>query len=121
MPATATESTFELATIERLQQLGYRYCHGTDIHRPTTEVVLVPELRAYLGRRYRHLPPGALDLAVERITAPEGVNRERRNLAFHRLLHDGFTLRYAEHGLRFLLNRLMKQAEARYADWPLAA
>jgi hypothetical protein len=63
MPATATESTFELATIERLQQLGYRYCHGTDLNRPTTEVVLVPEVRAYLGRRYRHLPPEALDLA----------------------------------------------------------
>jgi hypothetical protein len=77
MPATATESTFELATIERLQQLGYRYCHGTDISRPTTEVVIGLELRAYLGRRYRHLPPEALDLAIERILAPEGVNLER--------------------------------------------
>lgn len=42
MPATATESTFELATIDRLQQLGYRYCHGTDINRPTTEVDACP-------------------------------------------------------------------------------
>ena len=30
MPATPTESTFELATIQRMQTLGYRYRHASD-------------------------------------------------------------------------------------------
>lgn len=31
MPISSTESTFELATIQRLQVLGYRYLHGSEI------------------------------------------------------------------------------------------
>ena len=31
MPVTPSESTFELATIQRLQALGYRHQHGSDI------------------------------------------------------------------------------------------
>lgn len=30
LPTTPTESTFELATIQRLQALGYRYLHASD-------------------------------------------------------------------------------------------
>lgn len=40
MPTTPTESTFELATIQRLQALGYRDLHASAIDRPLHAVVL---------------------------------------------------------------------------------
>lgn len=39
MAVTASESTFEQAAIERLQQLGYRYQHGAVHYRPLQSVV----------------------------------------------------------------------------------
>lgn len=94
MTITATESTFEQSTIERLLALGYRYQHGSMITRAPQAVVLTDELRTYLQRRYSHLPAFAIEQAIEQIRSPEGVNLERRNLTFHRLLREGFTLRY---------------------------
>lgn len=94
MSVTASESTFEQSTIERLLALGYRYQHGSTIARAPQAVVLTAELRTYLEQRYGHLPAFAIEQAIEQIRAPEGVNLERRNLLFHRMLRDGFTLRY---------------------------
>jgi type I restriction enzyme R subunit len=96
MATTATESTFEEATLHRLQALGYRYQHGGEIERVLTAVVLDAPLRGYLGRRYRHLPPAAIEAAILRISAPEGINLDRRNRDFHRLLREGYTLRYED-------------------------
>lgn len=92
MSHRGTESDFELATIERLEQLGYTHRHGEDIDRPHEEVVLKDVLRATLARRYPDLPDRALDEAVARISRPEGVDTLRRNLAFHLLLTRGFDL-----------------------------
>jgi hypothetical protein len=67
MTVTATESTFEEATIARLLAQGYRYQRGSTIDRSPQSVLLIPELRAYLQRRYRHLPAHAIEL----IRAPD--------------------------------------------------
>lgn len=96
MSITASESTFEQATIERLQQLGYRYCHGAELDRPLQSVVLVDELRRYLQQRYRHLPATAIEQAIEIVRTPEGMTLDRRNLAFQKLLREGLTVRYEE-------------------------
>jgi hypothetical protein len=40
LSTTPTESTFELATIQRLQALGYRYLHASAIDRSLHTVVL---------------------------------------------------------------------------------
>ena len=93
-----TESTFELATIQRLQNLGYRYLHGSALDREPHEVVLTDSLRNYLRRRYRHLPIDAIETAVQVASSPEGVNLDRRNMAFHKLLREGYLLRYEMDG-----------------------
>jgi type I restriction enzyme, R subunit len=98
MPPSATESTFEEATLQRLQALGYRYLHGGTIDRPLQSVVLEDSLRAYLHRRYRHLPAAAIEQAVQRVSAPEGLTLDRRNLDFARLLREGYTVRYESQG-----------------------
>ena len=64
MPATPTESTFELTTIERLKKLGYRYQHGGEIDRDLQAVVLEEPLRAHLRRRFRYLPAAAIEQAL---------------------------------------------------------
>lgn len=87
-----TETDFELTTIERLEQQGYRHLLGLDLDRPHDEVVLDDVLRANLTRRYPALPPAALDEAVKRISRPEGVDTLHRNRAFHRLLTKGLEL-----------------------------
>lgn len=98
MPAIPTESTFELNTIQRLQALGYRHRYGSELGRELHQVVLEDEMRDYLRRRYKHLPPQAIDLAVQVISGPEGVNLDRRNLHFQRLLREGHILRYEVEG-----------------------
>lgn len=84
-----TETTFELTTIERLEQEGYVWQSGPDIQRPHDEVVMKDILRANLAARYADLPSRALDEAVARIAQPEGVDTLRRNMAFHEMLVRG--------------------------------
>jgi type I restriction enzyme R subunit len=91
MSQRPTESDFEEATIERLERLGYAYLSGGDVDRADDrEVVLRARLRANLATRYPDLPAAALDGAVGRIAAPDGVDTLRRNLDFHLRCVRGF-------------------------------
>jgi type I restriction enzyme R subunit len=87
-----TESEFELATIARLEQLGYRYTPGIELDRAPDEVVLRRHLRKFLARQYPDLPDAAIDLAVLHFVRPEGVDTLRRNMAFHERLVRGYEL-----------------------------
>lgn len=88
-----TETTFELTTIERLEQLNYEHQFGGEIERPHDEVVLKDLLRANLAGRYPDLPGKALDEAVAQISGPNGIDTIRRNMAFHQMLVRGFELK----------------------------
>lgn len=92
MSNRGTESTFELTTIERLEQLGYEWRPGADLERAPEEVVLKDRLRAFLTGRYSDLPDTAIDAAVARFSQPEGADTIRRNMAFHELLVKGYEL-----------------------------
>jgi type I restriction enzyme, R subunit len=92
MSNRGTETTFELTTIERLEQLGYVWRPGADLEREPEEVVLKDRLRAFLGGCYSDLPEAAIDAAVARFSRPEGADPIRRNMAFHELLVKGFEL-----------------------------
>lgn len=87
-----TESEFELTTIARLEQLGYRYTPGIELERPPDEVVLRRHLRKFLARQNPDLPDAAIELAVIHFIRPEGVDTLRRNMAFHERLVRGFEL-----------------------------
>jgi type I restriction enzyme R subunit len=89
MSSRGTETQFELTTIERLEQLKYRYCAGEDIKRPEGAVVIKEILKYELTRRYRELPEPAIDQAVARFSRPDGVDTLRRNLSFHQSLVRG--------------------------------
>src|ERR1035441_5709459 len=87
-----TESEFELATIARLEQLGYKYAPGIELDRPPDEVVLRRRLRNFLARQNPDLPDAAIELAVIHFIRPEGVDTLRRNMAFHERLVRGYEL-----------------------------
>jgi type I restriction enzyme R subunit len=88
-----TETTFELTTIERLEQLRYQHTFGPEIERAPDQVVLKDMLRDSLAARYPDLPDAALDEAVARISRPDGVDTLRRNMAFHLMLAHGLELK----------------------------
>lgn len=95
MPHHGTETEFELTTIERLKQLygEHAYCHGADLDRDQSEVVLRDVLRRNLFDRYPDLPEASLEEAVRRFSRPEGADALRRNMAFHKDLTRGIELR----------------------------
>src|ERR1022692_2577822 len=87
-----TESEFELTTIARLEQLGYRYTPGIELDRSPDEVVLRRHLRKFLTRQYPDLTDAAIELAVLHFIRPDGVDTLRRNMAFHERLVRGYEL-----------------------------
>ena len=95
MPHHGTETEFELTTIERLKQLYGEdaYCHGSELDREPSEVVLRDVMRRTLAARYPDLPENSLEEAVRRFSRPEGVDALRRNMAFHRDLTRGIEVR----------------------------
>lgn len=87
------ESTFEEATIQRLQLLGYEYAYGPELEREPAQVVLLDVLRDSLHARYPQLSEADLTAAIDRITRPSGATTLHRNKAFHTdILTRGFEL-----------------------------
>ena len=84
MSIIGTETDFELATLDRLRRLGYRYAHGEEIERPSREAVtLTDRLRAFLRKAYPKVPQPVLEEAVHQFSRPQGVDTLRRNFAFY--------------------------------------
>ena len=79
MPHHGTKTEFELTTIERLKQLYGEdaYCHGADLDRDQSEVVLRDVLQRTLKGRYPDLPEASLEEAVRRFSRPEGADARR--------------------------------------------
>lgn len=95
MPNQGTESQFEATTIDRLVALGgYRYQYGGAIERDLREVIMTDWLRAFLQKKYAHLPAEAIEEAMAKASRPEGVTPEQRNKNFHALFTRGFEQKY---------------------------
>ena len=59
------ESNIEQAAIEWLQDAGWRYIHGTEIHRPLKKVVLEQVLKDFLQNKYSQLPEKTINEALQ--------------------------------------------------------
>ena len=86
-----TESQFEETTIDRLRALGYRYEYGGEMDRDWREVVMTDWLRAFLQKKYGHLPAETVEEAIVHFSRPPGVTTEQRNKHFHQRLTGGPT------------------------------
>ena len=88
MPNQGTESQFEATTIDRLLALpGYRYQYGGEIERDLRDVVMTDWLRAFLQKKYPHLPADALEEAIVKASRPEGVTTGTAEQEFSRAAH----------------------------------
>jgi len=89
MPHRGTETTFELTTIQRLEQQGYHTCSAWNSNARWSRW-FSPACCGLPGPALPDLPEASLETAVKTITRPEGVDTLRRNLAFHQMLVRGF-------------------------------
>src|SRR5450759_562738 len=86
------ESDIELAAIEWLQESGWRYIHGTEIHRPPKKVVLEPLLKDFLQKKYPHLPEKIINEALQVFLYNTGGDLDNRNRDFHLKLSKGIDI-----------------------------
>lgn len=83
------ESDIEEAAIVWLQQLGYDYANGADIHRSFKSVILQDRLTSFLYRQYPHIPQVVLQDTLRELLYNEGSDPDIRNRAFHIKLSQG--------------------------------
>lgn len=73
-------------------EMGYTYCHGSELHREQDEVLIIDDFYLYLIRRYPDLSDTEIAKIEARIRATENTPYET-NRTFLRLLADGFDLK----------------------------
>jgi type I restriction enzyme, R subunit len=100
------ENEIELATIDILKDLGYKYIHGEEIA-PDSEnperqrwddVVLKGRLLESLERINPRIPKSALDEAVKKVLRISGQNIIQNNEKFHTMLTKGLDIEFRKNG-----------------------
>jgi type I restriction enzyme R subunit len=97
-----TEDTVEQAALGWLKELGYAYCHGTDIapdgqspeRASNADVVLEARLREALQRLNPDACAEALEDAARKVLLVEGPNLIEANRRFHLMLANGVEVEY---------------------------
>ncbi|AUD13078.1 MULTISPECIES: type I restriction endonuclease subunit R [unclassified Planococcus (in: firmicutes)] len=97
------EEFLELAAIEVLQELGYDYIHGPELHesgmrKDYREVIIESKLRDALGFLNPGIPGEAIEEAYRRIVAFPSPALIENNREFHELLVDGIDVTFRRDG-----------------------
>lgn len=96
------ESDIELAAIEWLQEAGWRYIHGSEVHRSLKKGVIEELLENFLRKKYSHLPEKTLREALQQFLYNIGGDLHHRNRDFHIKLSKGIDIAWKdEHGKEF--------------------
>lgn len=86
------ENDYELAVLQLLEQGGWDYECGYDIHRTNTEIILVEDLRKYLCRRYDYFSNDEIGTLTRYLTSFSNQSLYRSLKETYKLLMRGFTL-----------------------------
>lgn len=89
------ESDYEEALIALLQEQGWDYTHGGNIHRNNREVLLIDDLRKYLQNRYAELTDEDIDEVVNHLRHTSGQTHFELVRNTFLLVRDGY--RYTRH------------------------
>lgn len=89
------ESDYEEALIALLQEQGWDYTHGGNIHRNNREVLLIDDLRKYLQDRYTELTDEDIDDVVNHLRHTSGQTHFELVRNTFLLVRDGY--RYTRH------------------------
>ena len=101
------EQDVEDACIDWLEELGYQYFHGAEFspdaespeRKYPSDVILVKHLRDAL-QRINDLPDDVIDTALKKIVYPDTPNLLDNNHNFHKMLTDGISVEFEQHGER---------------------
>lgn len=96
MKPNLVESDVELAAIEWLTKLGYRYAEGAELHRSLKKVVLEDTLELFLRKKYGHLPDKVIQQVKQDFLYNTGSDLHARNHAFHLKLSKGIDIAWKD-------------------------
>ncbi|MCM1136753.1 MAG: type I restriction endonuclease [Clostridium sp.] len=86
------ENDYELAVLELLEQGGWDYQCGYDIHRANTDVILLDDFREYLSRRYDYFSDNEIGALVRYLTGFFNQSLYRSLKETYKRLLRGYTL-----------------------------
>lgn len=86
------ENDYELAVLELLDNAGWEYECGYDIHRETNEVVLRKDFEEYLNRKYGYFSDDEIHTLISYITSRSNQSLYRSMKETYNLLSRGFSL-----------------------------
>lgn len=89
------ESDYEEVLIQLLQEQGWEYTHGGNIHRNNREALLVDDLKAYLHIRYAELTDEDTDEVINYLRHVSGQTQFEQLRNTYYLVRDGY--RYTRH------------------------
>lgn len=89
------ESDYEEALIALLEEQGWNYTHGGNIHRNNREVLLLDDLRTYLAKRYKGLTDEDMEEVINHLRHTSGQTHFELLRNTYYLVRDGY--RYTRH------------------------
>lgn len=87
------ENDYELAVLQLLEECGWEYKCGYDIHRSNDEIVYVDDFREYLSKRYDYFSDNEIKTLTDYITRFTNQSLYRAMKETYKLLSRGYNLR----------------------------
>ena len=86
------EDDYELAVLELLEDCGWEYWCGYDIHREKDDVILMDDFQEYLSRKYGYFSEDELHTLISYITSYSNQSLYRSMKETYKILTRGYTL-----------------------------
>ena len=86
------ENDYELAVLELLENCGWEYECGYDIHREKDDVILRADFQEYLNRKYGYFSDDELHTLISYITSYSNQSLYRSMKETYKLLSRGYVL-----------------------------
>lgn len=95
------ESDYEKALIALLQEVGWDYTYGGELHRHNQELLLTADLSSYLQSQYPELEPDDVTNIIDHLRHTGGQTHFDRLRATYHLLVDGYRYTRQHDGVAF--------------------
>lgn len=86
------ENDYELAVLQLLEDSGWKYKGGYDIHRTNDEIILVDDFREYLNNRYDYFSNDEIKKLINYLTGFANQSLYRAMKETYKLMIRGYTL-----------------------------
>ncbi|EBA00677.1 type I restriction endonuclease subunit R [Marinobacter sp. ELB17] len=103
------EARLEQAIIELLQAQGYPHCVGSSLVREPSDVLIKPDLAAFLTQRYAadHITGAEIASIIRRLESLPALDLYESNKTIHKMVADGFLLKREDRSRKDLYIQLI--------------